>query len=178
MNKMTNPSTNRQKLTEDQWVGKMSSRSKALVMLTPIFSLFLLFQNCAPAAQIQSRELASDGASAPTTSVPMTKVLVHLEHDSGVSLSDVELVADDVVRLIDQDPTAAKPSQVLQAVASNTSPSSYNLELPLGTEKIIVARAKVRDAASNVVSTYYGNAVVTLDESVGDITIQMIAVPQ
>jgi hypothetical protein len=139
-----------------------------------------LYQNCAP-AQIESRELSSDS----TAPVEMSQLQVHLQHDSDLALSEVELVADDVVTSIDDVPgpsddamPVSKPgsaSVVLNTTANEDS--SYSLELPRGAQKVIVARAKSRDPVSNAVSSYYGNVIVTTDEAFGDVTIQLVALP-
>lgn len=165
-----------------------SSRTPPVLLMAVVGAFIVLFQNCAP-APLQSREMASgDQIGDQITDVPMSKVTVHLSHDSNVALSDVELVADDVMHSIDDVPDADDPEQIVAgkfsggtsviASATPNSPSSFDLELPLGSEKIIVARAKVRDPASNQVASYYGNKVVTLNNSVGEITIQMVALPQ
>ncbi|CAN5700731.1 hypothetical protein BH10BDE1_BH10BDE1_02220 [soil metagenome] len=155
------------------------SEGRALLIIAPLFSLMFLYQNCAP-AQIQSRELSSDQAAA----TEMSKVTVTLQHDSALTLSDVELVADDVMTTIDQVPgpdadampisKAGSGSVVLNATAIDAS--SYSLELPRGSQKIIVARAKSHDPKSNAVASYYGNVVITANEAVGEVTIQLVAV--
>ena len=160
------------------------SEGRALLIIAPLFSMMFLYQNCAP-AQIQSRELSSDQAAA----TEMSKVTVTLQHDSGLTLSDVELVADDVMTTIDQVPSpeddampvskAGSGSVVLNASAidASSTASSYRLELPRGSQKIIVARAKSHDPQSNAVASYYGNVVVTANEAVGEVTIQLVAIP-
>ena len=111
----------------------------------------------------------------------MSKVVVHLTNDSSLTLSDVELVADDVNDTIDQVPggDAASVSKVLSTdnVTEAASGTGYNLELPTGLQKIIVARAKYRDPISNKIATYYGNAVVFVSDSLGEISIRMVALP-
>ena len=156
-------------------------KTKMLLVVLPLFGLILSFQNCAPAA-IHSKEIASTDSTANDT--PMSKVIVHLTHDSAVTLSDVEVVADDVADTIDRVPSGdamgiSKTSQTTVASQSTETAAGlgYNLELPTGFQKIIVARAKYRDPVSNRIATYYGNAVVTVNEALGDVSIQMVAIP-
>lgn len=151
-----------------------------MLLIVPLFSLMFLYQNCAQ-PQLQSAQLSSDQAS----TVEMSKVQVHLQHDSALALSDVELVADDVMTTIDNVPgpdsdalplsKSSPRSIVLSATA--TSESSYSFELPRGAQKIIVARAKSRDPVSNTIASYYGNVIVTANQAVGDVTIQLVAIP-
>lgn len=156
--------------------------TKIFLVVLSLLGLILSFQNCAPAA-IHSKEIASTDATA-TNDTPMSKVTVHLTHDSSVTLSDVEVVADDVADTIDRVPDGeamgiSKTSQTTVASQSTETAAGlgYNLELPTGLQKIIVARAKYRDPVSNRIATYYGNAVVTVNEALGDVSIQMVAIP-
>lgn len=102
----------------------------------------------------------------------------------GITLSEVEVVADDVMHEMKEAGALSSLAKTVQAEASAATavaPStlaSYSLELPIGTEKIIVARAKVRDPVSNEIASYYGNAVVNpSDTSESEVTIKLIALP-
>lgn len=115
----------------------------------------------------------------------MSTVEVHLTHDPGLILSDVELVADDVMTTIDRVPSSAsivpeietQSTSVVLDAPKTTIGSSFMVELPRGAQKIIVARAKTRDPVSNAVSSYYGNAILTPHEASSEVTIQLVAQP-
>ena len=157
--------------------------------LAPLtFGLMLLFQNCAPPSTLHSKEMSSSDSF----EIPMSKVLVHLDHDAGSPLTDVELYADDAVRSVKStDPVTAIVSEakldravefatslaIRLAAPPDEKGSSYNLEIPIGSQKLIVARAKVYDTASGRFATYYGNTFAQFDQAAGEITIKLIALP-
>ncbi len=147
------------------------------------FGLLMLFQNCAPPTALHKPDLAnSDGFE-----VPMSQVQVRLDHGTMGTLSDVDLYADDAVSALKSsdpiskstraDSTSTTALAIRLAAPQESAGATFNLELPLGSQKLIVARAKLHDPMSNQISTYYGNAFVHSNDSTSEVTIKMVAHP-
>lgn len=153
---------------------KQRSMTFAISAAGGILSLLLSFQNCAP-APMSSATQGTVGVTSEPTNVPMSKVLVTLQHPDGAVLSNVQLVADDVNVAMDE--FAAHKSSSAGDVEATENPSSFSLNLPLGEQKIIVARGKLIDSATGAVSNVYGNTVVTVSEALGNVTINLVVLP-
>src|SRR4051812_31292021 len=93
------------------WKAILTSPVTLLAPLT--CAMMLLFQNCAAPASSHTRETPSTDIF----EVPMSKVLVHLNHDAGSALSEVEPYADDAVRAVKSDDAMTKQDDLATSLA-------------------------------------------------------------